>query len=249
MSNKEVVARHRFAGNLETAIARLHDLVIDRMPDDFDVRTIERDSIGDLIESLAKLLDAEEKLDVSSDSIVKSFVIPVDPKFISSIPKAPKGDYVERVYIGWIEEGYLFGEEEKHLKKMPMGKFSEKFLKATMTNPRWSWIARKVGANNKLDTLYLFVWDLRSLPIVLFPKQQIRNEKGRRHPGHAEALAAIDEALKEKAKIKIVWKIPKKPDDEKPKLKGINGLFVTDCKVYVDKEKNWCAEILGDERI
>lgn len=231
---------------------RLTTLVLERMPADFDVRGVDQDLLEDVMESASRLRGAKREYEVSGNTLRESFVVPIDPDVLASVPLEPNDSFGERVSEALSERQYLHMQVHENTKKISLTQFCADYLNAEIRNPRFSWVATTKGAPGENDVIYFFAWsDSETYPhrgsVYLFSADPKVASNGRVHPAHAEAIDAVRQVAEGRAEGRIAWKVRVAGTNGKSTFRGFNTLYVSDCRPFLDRNtQQWRAELRGN---
>ena len=133
--------------------------------------------------------------------------------------------------------------------KLTRNQFCENVLGAKLTNSRWGWVGAKEGRNGEQGSLYLFGWEHNKgrdgeNTVGLFHKNVGVDAKGRRRPGHRDALEKIERVITGELKPYIVWQTAADPTAAPKTIESINGGYVSSCELYIDDKGYWTAKLL-----
>ena len=250
LTASERVARHRYLGRVEKAIEKLVALT-DNMPSNFDIRSIDRDLLDALIDGFALMTGSSPEFTIKEDQIGIQFLVPVRDGFLKNLEYPQDEKFALRAYYQWVEEGIERQIVDKNMKRMTRNAFCKEVLGAEMANPRWAWVGVKERKGNKPGSLFIFAWehDLNQIEngyFGLFPAEVSVDKNNRKRPGHRDALSKIERVQSGELIPYIVWQTAADPKAAIKKIEGINGLYITECELFEDKDSYWNAK-LGNE--
>jgi len=256
LSEKERAARFKYKGRVEKAVEKLTSL-LEHPPEGYETKNLNRQLIEDLVECFQMMTASEIKFGASADTVGVEFLIPVRDRFLKSVgPQDSAEKFGEKAFYDWIDEETDRRDDEKRMRKVTRNAFCKNVLGAQMANPRWAWVGVKEGMNGEPGALYIFGWAHKvnrngNGTLELFHQHVSSDGKGRKRPGHRDALEKLDRVQSGELLPFIVWQ--RAEDEENTTgsnaVKSINGLYVTACDLFVDDKGFWNARLENDVRL
>ena len=138
--------------------------------------------------------------------------------------------------------------------KLTRNAFCETILGAELANPRWGWVGVKEPESDEPGALYIFGWEHNRGTdgpdtVGLFHSKLEVDERGRRRPGHRDALEKIQRAITGELKPFVVWQTAVDPESDRKRIESINGDYVSEVDLYIDKNGFWTGRIGNPVRL
>lgn len=251
-TDAERAARYRYAKRLQKTADKLYDLLKSAPPkykEDYRLLPFDIDFL--LFDCVSEVLNTPVEFIGEGDRIGVRFMLEMEYPSEAENAEAAE-EALDYQYWKKAMEAMSLAAKAPAALKMTRNAFCEQVLEAKLANSRWGWVGVKEGSEGQPGSLYLFGWEHNKGcdgegTVGFFHKEVGVDGNGRKRPGHRDALEKIERVQSGELKPFVVWQKADDPAATVKKIESINGVFVSECDLYIDDKGYWTGRI-GDQK-